>query len=333
MVIKVSSAADAVALVPHVFGFRPGESLVVLGVEPGVPTMRVDLPRTQDDLDECVDQLGAALSQHARGKAVFVMAFSQDEERAAWAAAAMATSAREVSRVVDALVVRDDDWASLEGGRGTVQQGHRDWVAAEMALAGRPVRVHQDRAALVASLRGDTEPVAAILRVATRVGGSDPVPDPWASLRVDQFLEDRMALSDKDVARLVSAIESGPVRDTLTARMTRETSHAFTDLWEDVVRRTPEGAVGTASSQLALASWLGGDGAKAWAAIDLGPTKPLNEIVGHLLTAAIPPSKWPELREAFSASADRPAATIRPVTPDFTPPPGPTPEPGPGLGL
>lgn len=51
-----------------------------------------------------------------------------------------------------------------------------------------------------------------------------------------------------------------------------------------------------------LRDLLGGRGrGKAWVAIDLGEHTPIKDVVATLLTEAIPPTKWAELRSVFDS--------------------------------
>jgi hypothetical protein len=62
------------------------------------------------------------------------------------------------------------------------------------------------------------------------------------------------------------------------------------------VQRSPEDLVGAPAAVLGLAAWLAGNGALAWCALDRcterDPENSLADLVGQLLSRAVPPSSW-----------------------------------------
>ena len=66
-------------------------------------------------------------------------------------------------------------------------------------------------------------------------------------------------------------------------------------LWVDMTRRAPDEVRAPAASMAAFASWLSGDGAKAWCALDEVPTDQnysMAAVVAGVLHGGLPPSEW-----------------------------------------
>lgn len=85
--LVISSHEDAIAAVPHVLGFQPSESLVLMPFNPALPWVQVDLPRTAADRSQLWDKkLRTVLDTHARraGGSVrmAVLCFTADRESA-----------------------------------------------------------------------------------------------------------------------------------------------------------------------------------------------------------------------------------------------------------
>jgi len=171
--------------------------------------------------------------------------------------------------------------------------------------------IYRDRAGLRASLRGPVALVAAtelaLLDVARRVleqgpgEGREEDPDlheqevaetEWALGRIPEAT----AFSAEEVARLVLGLGIREIRDALWLAMDRATADHWCRRLKEVVRATPDDLVAEPSGLLAFASWLAGDGALAWCAVDLAreaePDHTLASLVAQALESAVPPSAW-----------------------------------------
>ncbi|WP_363321291.1 DUF4192 family protein [Nocardioides sp.] len=85
--------------------------------------------------------------------------------------------------------------------------------------------------------------------------------------------------------------------------MTREASREHQALWIDLTRRAPDQVRAPAASLAAFSSWLAGDGAKAWCALDQVPVDQpysMAAIVAGTLEAALPPGEWDEHRTVLA---------------------------------
>jgi hypothetical protein len=112
------------------------------------------------------------------------------------------------------------------------------------------------------------------------------------------------------------AIESTGTRDALWEDMSRETATSHTALWTDLTRRAPDEVRTPAATLLAFSSWLGGNGAKAWCALDQipdGPPYSMASLVATVLQDGVNPAVWEQLRAAapVTEAYDPPSPTHR----------------------
>ncbi len=166
------------------------------------------------------------------------------------------------------------------------------------------------RAALAASLVGDRTGVARALDdVRARVTSSPPrVERVWAQARLQQFHADGNRLTDRDGARMLVSLETIDTRDALWADMTRENVASHVALWTDLTRRAPDEVRTAPATMLAFGSWLRGDGARAWCALDqipLGPPYSMAAIVASMLEHGLHPREWERLDEQMRQGEQR----------------------------
>lgn len=286
--------ADVIAAVPFMIGFQPEDSLVAVSVAGG-PTARVDMPHTGDDLVAVAATIGSAMRQYP-GNLVLV-AYTDQSEHAIDAFTALTAILDGFCDVIDAIVTHAGEWTRLDGTTGTVDEATRDRVAAELVGRGLPMPA-ASRAARSFDLRdGDHAAVAA---AAARL--AEPAVDheePWMRQRIAEFTYTHAPLSDEDAARMLRNCTDSALRDVASFSATRETAHAQAAMWRDLTRRAPASMLGAPACLLALNCWLAGDGAAAWDALDVledPKSHALATIVELVLTNAIHPSKWEELR-------------------------------------
>jgi hypothetical protein len=134
----------------------------------------------------------------------------------------------------------------------------------------------------------------------------------WAVGRLERFHTDGNRLNDHDAARMLVALTSTKVRDALWEDVNRDNATEHTALWADLTRRAPDEVRTPAATLLAFSSWLGGDGAKAWCALDQipdGPPYSMAALVGTVLQEGVNPAVWEQMRAPGTAGET------------FTPPP------------
>lgn len=299
MDLVVQSPDELLAAVPHVLGFKPEESIVLVPFRPGLPITRVDLPKTAADREEVWDALRGPYGRHARpGARLAILCFTEDRRSAELAS-------QHLSNHLDTVGITTHIrlWADGEGWRefNTGQTGLQTPATAERIAAATVVtgaaQPAASRASLAASMVGDREPIAQLIPAArAAAAGSTPAFErDWALDRLEQFHTDGNRISDVDGARMLVALETISTRDALWEDMSRENHTSHMALWNDLTRRAPDEVRAAPASMLGFASWLHGDGAKAWCALDQVPAdRPYSmaAIVASALQNGIHPREW-----------------------------------------
>lgn len=341
--VQVGSPDGVLAVVPHLLGFHPNRSLVILGVtgphDRVALSFRYDLP-DPPDAELAVDIAAhacAVLSREAIPGAVVI----------GYGPADLVASA--VEPVISALL-----HAGLAIKEVLRAEGGRYWSAlcpdpeccpaegvpfdpcshpASSALneAGRDA--FPDREALVRTL----EPVpgsARVIRQATgralrrkvklfsraQRTGEDParlIGDAGRSLVQQAIRKYRSGAEITDVGKLAAlavALADLPVRDDAWARMDPEHRADNVRLWTDVVIGAAPELVPAPASLLAFTAWQSGDGALANVAIeralDADPAYSMALLLADAVRAGLPPSaaRLPMTPDEVAASYARGAA-------------------------
>ena len=72
-----------IAVIPHLLGFKPEESLVFLPMSSELPAARVDLPATPDDREVVWNSIRDAYGRHAQpGTSLAIVCITADRETA-----------------------------------------------------------------------------------------------------------------------------------------------------------------------------------------------------------------------------------------------------------
>jgi hypothetical protein len=218
--------------------------------------------------------------------------------------------------VLDVLRVDDGCWHRVpeDGSPGTAYDLDTHPFTAQRVFEGQVV--HRDREELADSLVGADEDdlvevALAAMRYADLVATSEEAADPvhgflrtearWLQRRVRAHVEEHRRLDPADAGRLLVLASLVPTRDVAWAEITRENSAPHVELWRELVRRCPRDLLPGVSSLLAFAAWQHGDGALAWCAIDrcleVDPDYSMAHCVAEVLTRAVPPTVWEQIRE------------------------------------
>lgn len=298
--LTISSHDELIAYVPHLLRFHPeGMVCVPLG---GGPVSRLDLPPSPKEMEPFLQTLSDVYLRRHSTQRVALLAYGDDGEACIDALSALGDrlgSGAHGPNVGPMLWVNGEQWVDvLEGTSGTVDPSARARMDAEFALMGR-VRPSGGRKDLTATMQGDPAPIAEHLPAAEdRVMKMDlsalKTEVEWLGSRLDEFTEDRQTLSDVDAARVLTVISNSGARNEAETRMTRANAPVHTELWHDLVRRAPEAVRDTPAAMLALSSYLDGNGAQAWVALDqiAGARPPLADLVATALEHAIDPVEW-----------------------------------------
>lgn len=331
--LVISSPDELLSSLPYVLGFTPEESIVTVPFRAGMPVARIDMPKTLRDRREAIGVLRGAYAGNARPRElVAIVCLTADRRAAERSSRALATALAQVGVGAPMqLWATSDRWVDLDSGAaGPRTRDTAIRVAAEATSAGFAPPA-PSRQALAASLVGDHRPVSAALedaRAEAHVSGAE-VEQVWAAGRFAQFEDDGLHLPDSEAARMLLALGHKPIRDALWTNMSSENAGTHVAVWTDLTRRAPDQVRTPAASMLAFSSWLHGDGAKAWCALDRipddSPPYALAGLVARLLNAAVPPQMWAEAKSALDRSEafvpDRPGRRDRDPAPISSPVP------------
>jgi hypothetical protein len=304
---------DLVAVVPHLLGFHPQDSVVLLtfGRQPAFHA-RVDLPQGEDDQRAVSEMLTAVVVRH-RVRRVAVLVYTGDP----WAAATVhdavvpALVGRGVE-IVDVLRVAADRFHAADepDDPGTPYDLSTHPFTAEQVLEGKVV--HRSRSELAATLQpvdpGAVAEVAEAAEAADRAASTGLCHDDlaggarWVQQTVRGQIRSGSPLGAADAARLLALVACDDVRDVAWAEMSRAEADRHTALWSDLVRRSPRQLLPAAACLLAFAAWLQGHGALAWCALDrcleADPGYSMADSVAGLLENAVPPTAWSGIAES-----------------------------------
>jgi len=346
--VRVSSPADVLAVVPHLLGFHPALSFVVIGA--AGPRRQVELGFRYDLPDPPDAAVAAEIADHAVGVLT--------ERRMSTVIGVGYGPGRLVTPVADALAaavrrrrLRLRELLRVENGRywsylcGNVNCCPADGtpfdylshpVAAAMTVAG--LAAYPDRETLAGTLAPLTGAAAramdqaierasaraqALVDQAQRDGAGNPLrPAIDAGRRTVREAIGRYRsggrITDEDgFAALAVGLVHLPVRDDAWARMVPEHREAHLRLWADVVRRASGPWLPAPASLLAFTAWQSGDGTLANVALDrvlaADPDYSMARLLRDILAAGVPPSMarlpmTPEEVEESYARTDGPPA-------------------------
>lgn len=165
MSLSVHSPDELIAAIPHMLGFKPHESIVLVPIRSDLPTARIDLPATPRAQELAWSSIREGMSRYARpGAAVGIVCFTTDRQRADVVGREFAERLDTIGIDTHLLLWADETrWADLAtGDMGLQTDDARDRVATMTVLAGRP-QPASTRDSLAQSLVGDREPVARLL--------------------------------------------------------------------------------------------------------------------------------------------------------------------------
>lgn len=318
-VARLSAPADLVAVVPHLIGFVPTESVVLLALRGPRRrvrvTLRLDVPRPRD-----ADRVAASLVDKVRvvrADAVVALVYTDEPGQ------------RARQDLADALV-RHCGEAGLELTEALLVRGGRFWsytcsgpccppegtpllreasgpvglVQAETALAGRAVLA--DRDALHASLAPADDPaLTAAFRKAE--GG-------WPRSGVDRaaLLREALAASPRllphppaEAARLALALHDVLVRDEV-ATWSLDDAERLLALLHQLARQTPPPWDAPVCTLLAWTAYASGDGSTANVALERALATDPDYSLALLLRTALDRMVQPaEIRDLLRAAAER----------------------------
>jgi Domain of unknown function (DUF4192) len=342
LVIRAGSPSALLRLIPHLLGFVPEASLVVIGVAP--PRDRIKVTLRYDLPDPPAADLAAEIAAHALGVLTaqrltaavavgygleaLVTPVARELREAAWQAG---IDVREFLRVQDGRY-----WSYVCGNEACCPAAGVPFDAAAAdpaeaeALAAVGERVLASRAAVAArvaplggiageSMRQATrraeQHITQLLGKVRRSGRLGAARHMIAAeglaavgAMIARYRDGARFTSDDEIARITVALRDLRVRDDAWARMDPGHSGAHQRLWTDVVRRAQPGYVAAPAALLAFVAWQSGDGALANVALDRAqaddPRYSMAALLRQVISAGAPPSlaRLPMTPEEVAAS-------------------------------
>ncbi len=320
--LTLSSPDAFLAAVPHLLGFPPRESVVLVGLaddgsgrESIRITQRFDTPSealTDSDLAEVAE--AAVAPMRASGSTTVIVAVFGDQNPAH---AGLLPSTRLVDGLVDQLdesgmwvkdVLYTDGASRWSYGcetasccpiEGTpISDELRTMIAAEFAVTGAAMA--PSRQVLVDEVASDPARVGevAVHLGATQVGDADV--EAWRDAAIEQIagLRSNPSPPPQTLAHVLAGLSDIRVRDTALWELTHDgTGRAeVISALTMAVRSAPQGHVAPAATALAIQHWTHGDGARANACLDRAvgddPEYSLAQMVGTAIGRGLPPSSW-----------------------------------------
>jgi hypothetical protein len=344
LVVRAGSPAALLRLIPHLLGFIPEASLVVIGVTP--PRDRIKLTLRYDLPDPPEPDLAADIAAHAIGvlsaqrlTAAVAVGYGPDAlvtpvanelRDASWQAG---IDLREFLRVTGrrywSYMCGNEECCPAEGVAFDAAAADPGEAEALAAVGERVLARRADLAARVAPLGGITAEsmrqatrraeqhvrrLLAKVRRSSRLGAARHMiaAEGLAAVgaMITRYRDGGRFTADDEIARITVALRDLRVRDDAWARMDPAHADAHLRLWTDVVRRAQPRYVAPPAALLAFVAWQSGDGALANVALDRAladdPGYSMATLLRQVITAGAPPSlaRLPMTPEEVAASYD-----------------------------
>lgn len=334
--VRLSEPGELIAAVPHMLGFHPHDSLVLIALagQRGRTlsfTMRADLP-PPEQYRELAERLVPPIRGNGAHAVCLALVGGDPPARAPTALGdlphgglvdaveeAFASESIPLAHAVwVAEIRRDAPWYCYDDVlcRGRLADPKGSALAAASAAAG--VVTFASRRELAESLDPVDEAV-----LARRSAMLNEPPDAESdvdsrhhALALDEAIDthdEHSVPTDEQVVRLARALGDHLARDVCLEQAGAERQARAERLWTTLVRHTPAPERAEAAALLAFSAYLRGDGALAGIALDIGesadPTHELSKLLREVLDRALPPSL---LVEIATTSARQARAEIDP---------------------
>jgi len=315
--VQVRGPLALLAVVPHLLGFHPERSLVVIatsGPHSRIKTaFRFDLPDPPGTpaATTIADHTATLLHRNQLTTAILI-GYGPGTLVTPVIDVAQVVLAREGLRAQDLLRVHDGRyWSYLCQDpaccppAGTPVTGTHP---AAVTLTAAGLGTLPSRAAVAATIAPVNGPHADAMTQATRqaertLAGYRPIMGPDAvrttflstvQAAITSYRDGGTVTDHPQLARIALALTTLEVRDDAWARMLPELCDAHIRLWTDLTRHARPGYVAAPASLLAFTAWQAGNGALANLAIDRAladdPGYSMARLIRTALTEGLPPS-------------------------------------------
>jgi Domain of unknown function (DUF4192) len=342
LVVRAGSPAALLAVVPHLLGFVPELSMVVIGTSPPRDrirvTLRYDLP-DPPGLGVAAGLAADALGLLGAQRLPAATAVGYGPEALVTPVAEALLEAADQAGIALHDIMRVEDgryWSYLCGSEaccpaaGVPFDASAHPASAAMASAGN--QVLPGRAAVAArvaplggiaaeSMRQATRRAERhVARLVAKVGKSSRIGAARRMIAAEgltavgtmiaSYRAGGRFTTDYEIARVTVALRDLRVRDDAWARMDPAHADAHLRLWIDVLRRAQPGHVAAPAALLAFVAWQTGDGALANVALDRAladdPGYSMALLLRQVIVAGAPPAlaRLPMTPEEVAASYD-----------------------------
>jgi hypothetical protein len=327
--VRVGSPAAVLAVVPHLLGFMPGRSLVVLGVEHSTGGGEITVVLRYDLPDPPAQDASIDIAAHAtdvltaqRTAQVVVVGYGAASLVAPLTDEVRSAAQRGGLTVLDVLRVQDGRyWSQLCADPGCCPpegtpfdpMAEPEWAALSRAGGPRVLGARCDLAASVAPLAGragenarraNLRALQRANKLAARVGrtgkrgegrrliaaaGISAVTQTLAAYR-----RGRVVNNVDQLAWITVVLRDLRVRDDAWARMDPAHRQVHLRMWTDVTRAARPGFAAAPAALLAFVAWQCGNGALANVALDRAldddPRYSMALLLRQVIASGVPPS-------------------------------------------
>ncbi len=326
-VVKVSSPADILGVLPHRLGFHARESLVVVSLHGprrrDELVMRFDLPGVCHDDELCREVVGR-LRQRAADATVLVCYTEAAGPKFGLTRAPLVRALRRALgragiEVVDALLVRDGRWWSYlcrdvaccppEGSPlPAAPTPAANLYAAEAVARGQVVLA--DRFALERSIEPVAVDLIAAAQVAERMVGKLEAGDVQAVHRLVRPAVDRLveawgagncAIDDDEALIVALGLRAKDVRDEVMTLVLDHDPELLAGLFTELARRTPDILAAPVCTVLAWCAYAAGSGALAGVAAERALRVEAGYEMAELILAGLAGMQPPAMVREISA--------------------------------
>ena len=295
--LRAGSPAQLVATLPYLFGFRPDQSVIVLGLRGRRidAAARLDASVVLDDGFDAVVLRNRLSTVIGQGRQVIAVAWHDDAGAARRAVDAVvdAIGAADMAIIVSGGRCQADDgpWQDCPDGVAEADDAGLTVLASRAMIEASVAGPSSDDSAAAAAWMSICEVVDDMTLYERRGKAKHIMEEGWTApgnLTLEQCLE------------LAALARQGRVRDVMTAPLNAETARSHLELWGAVVPRVPDGGAPAVLGLLGLAAWLAGEGALQVCCLERGlalePDHSLLRLVETINVMGVHPREWAKVR-------------------------------------